>query len=254
MGATSGLGLGLARAFVGRGWRVGVAGRDAAALARLVDEAPESVVARGIDVNAPSATDGLKRLVEDMGGMDVYLHVAGIGFDNPSLEPGEEMAMVETNAVGFARMVGEAFRWFRDRNGGRGELAAITSVAGTDGIGVLAAYSSTKGFQQMYLRALDQLRRMEGLSIRVTDIRPGWVDTPLLDPSRHYPMGMSQDYAVERIVQAVERGRRVAVVDWRWRLLTGLWRLLPAWLWVRIPVKTPPVCSRREQPGGGGRR
>lgn len=242
---TSGLGLRLARDFASRGWMVGAAGRDTAALDTLREEWPGNVVTRRIDVNDPEASTEMGRLIGEMGGLDTYLHVAGIGFDNPSLEPRKELATMETNVVGFTQMIGAAYRWLRDNNGGRGRIAAVTSVAGTNGIGMLAAYSASKLCQQTYLRAIDQLARMEGLAIRVTDIRPGWIRTPLLDDPRRYPMLMGKEYAARKIVRAIERGRRVAVIDRRWDILVGLWRLLPAWLWVRLPVKTPPVGSRR---------
>ena len=245
MGATSGIGLELARGFASRGWMVGAAGRDTAALAALRGEWPGCVVTRRIDVNDPGAAAEMGALIGEMGGLDTYLHVAGIGFDNHALEAGKELATMETNVAGFTRMVGAAYRWLRDQAGGRGRIAAVTSVAGTDGIGQLAAYSASKRCQQTYLRALDQLSRMEGLAIRVTDVRPGWIRTPLLDDSRRYPMSMGKERAAREIVKAVERGRRVAVVDWRWAVLVGLWRLLPGWLWTRLPVRTPPVGSRR---------
>ena len=38
------------------------------------------------------------------------------------------------------------------------------------------------------------------------------------------------------IVRAVERGQGLAIVDFRYRLLTAVWRLLPRWLWLRMPV------------------
>jgi hypothetical protein len=39
-----------------------------------------------------------------------------------------------------------------------------------------------------------------------------------------------------RIVRAVERGRRVKVIDRRYALLTALWSLIPRPLWVRMRI------------------
>ena len=134
MGATSGIGLHAAIAFAEKGYTVGAAGRNTAQLALLSDRFPRNVVTRRIDVDDADAPMQLHDLVEEMEGMDIYFHVAGIGFENAALHELEETEVVETNAVGFARMVCAAFRWFRDHNEGRGHIAAITSVAGTNGI------------------------------------------------------------------------------------------------------------------------
>lgn len=248
MGATSGIGLQLAEEYASRGWRVGAAGRSAGQLARLAALYPDGIVCRAIDINSADAPAELEALIGEMGGMDVYLHVAGIGYDNLPLRPREEIAVMETNVTGFTRMVGAAFRWFRDHSAGRGHIAAVTSVAGTNGLGCLPAYSASKSCQQTYLRALEQLCAIEKLDIRFTDIRPGWIRTPLLDDGSRYPLLMTVPYAVSRIVRAIGRRRRVAVIDWRWNLIVGLWRLVPDWLWVRIPFSTPPLASRGGNP------
>lgn len=236
MGATSGIGLHAAIAFAEKGYMVGAAGRRTGQLALLRNRFPDNVVTRRIDVNDPDAPMQLHDLVEEMEGMDIYFHVAGIGFENAALHELEETEVVETNAVGFTRMVCAAFRWFRDHNEGRGHIAAITSVAGTNGIGAISAYSATKAFGQYYLRALEQIAHMRRMPLRFTDIRPGWVRTPLLAADETYPMCMTLDYAVPRIVRAIEHRRRVAVIDWRWNLVVGLMRLLPNSLWVRLPI------------------
>ncbi len=244
MGATSGIGLHLAEQFAARGWMVGAAGRNTDVLDQLARRFPGQIMTRRIDIIRSDAAVEMIELIREMGGMDVYFHVAGIGFENPELSTKEEIAVTETNAVGFTRMIVAAFRWFRDDNSGHGHIAAITSVAGTNGIGRISSYSATKCFQQCYLRALEQICRIEKLKIRFSDIRPGWVRTPLLDDDQNYPMIMQLPYAIPRIIRAVERKRRVAVIDWRWNLTVGLWRLIPNWLWVRIPVRISSIASR----------
>ena len=273
MGATSGIGLRVAQIFAEMGWVVGAVGRNVAALNALAGEegstqrsaseeisgeegstqrsASEEISSEGsgnlgcagrivveqVDVTREDAPEGLMRLVEKMGGMDVYLHVAGIWCANDELSGDVELRVLQTNVDGFTRMVDAAFGWMRDHNGGAGRIAAITSVAGTEGIGVMASYSSSKAFQQFYLRALDQYAREKRLKIRFTDIRPGWVRTPLLLAGGHYPMLMNVEKVAQSVVQAVLRGRRVAVIDGRWNVLVGLCRLIPHWLWVRLPIK-----------------
>ena len=232
VGATSGLGLEVARLLLERGWSIGVAGRRVEALEQLRTVAPDRVRVHAIDVTQSDAPDRLHALIDDLGGMDLYFHSSGIGRQNPDLDPSSELSTVRTNGEGFVRMVTAAYRYFRTQ--GHGHIAAITSVAGTRGMGAAAAYSATKRFQRTYLDALAQLAHREGLRLHITDIRPGFVRTALLNPEVRYPMLMEPAPVARRIVDAVERRRRVATIDRRYRALVLLWRLLPQCVWERM--------------------
>lgn len=232
MGASSGIGRELARLFIGAGATVGLAARRTAPLEELRAAAPGRVFTERIDICADDAPQALLRLAERMGGMELYFHAAGVGHQNPDLEADTELATLQTNGTGFARMAGAAFRYFATHGGGH--IAAITSIAGTRGLGPAPAYSATKAFQSVYLDALDQLSRSRRLGIRFTDIHPGFVRTPLLAGGGRYPMLMEAEPVARSIFRAVGRGRRVLVIDWRYRLLVTLWRLVPRWLWRRI--------------------
>ena len=240
MGASSGIGLRCAEAFASRGVKVGLAARHTAPLEELKEKYPGFVEYIGIDVTKPDAVQRLEDLIKLTGGMDIYLHVAGIGYENPELDPETETAIFETNTVGFVRCICGAYRWMR-RKGVRGQIAAITSVAGTNGIAKLSAYSASKAACQKWLVALEQLSENTDAGIRFTDIRPGWIDTPLLRPGDRYPLEMTLDYAVPRIIEAIVRKRRVAVIDWRWNIVVGLWRMIPNCLYIKLnlPVSLP---------------
>ena len=234
VGATSGLGLEVARLLLERGWSIGVAGRRVEALEQLRTVAPDRVRVHAIDVTQSDAPDRLHALIDDLGGMDLYFHSSGIGRQNPDLDPSIELSTVRTNGEGFVRMVTAAYRYFRTQ--GHGHIAAITSVAGTRGMGAAAASSATKRFQRTYLDALAQLAHREGLRLHITDIRPGFVRTALLNPEVRYPMLMEPAPVARRIVDAVERRRRVATIDRRYRALVLLWRLLPQCVWERMKI------------------
>lgn len=232
-GASSGIGLAAARALASRGIRVGLAARHTAPLEELKRLYPDNVEVAEIDVNKPEATVRLRELIDRLGGMDIYFHVAGIGYDNPTLDPEREVEIVKTNACGFVRMVSAAYRYFSERGCG-GQIAAITSVAGTNGIAALSAYSASKRCAQTYLTALRQLSRTTNAGITITDIRPGWIQTPLLHPGERYLMEMNLDYALPLILKAIVRRRSIAYIDCRWHLLVSAWRLLPDALWTRL--------------------
>lgn len=235
IGATSGLGREVALIYIAQGWKVGIAGRREAELESLRAAYPEQVSAQALDVTKEDAPEKLQALIEQVGGMDVFLLSSGIGKQNYTLETGLELATAATNVEGFIRMTNAAYHYFEKQ--GHGHLAVISSIAGTRGLGAAAAYSATKGFQHIYMDALDQLSRMQKLNIRFTDIRPGFVATPLLTSSKKYPMLMDAPIVALDIVSAIEKKKRVAIIDWKFRLLVGFWRLIPKWIWLRLPVR-----------------
>ena len=235
IGATSGIGREVALIYIAQGWKVGVAGRREAELESLRAEYPEQVYAQTLDVTQEDAPEKLHALIEQVGGMDVFLLSSGIGKQNPTLETGLELATAATNVEGFIRMTNAAYHYFEQQ--GHGHLAVISSIAGTKGLGAAPAYSATKGFQNIYMDALDQLARMKKLNIRFTDIRPGFVATPLLNNQKKYPMLMEAPIVALDIVSAIEKKKRVAIIDWKFRLLVGFWRLIPKWIWLRLPIR-----------------
>ena len=235
IGATSGIGQEVALIYIAQGWKVGIAGRREAELESLRAKYPEQVYAQTLDVTQEDAPEKLHALIEQVGGMDVFLLSSGIGKQNPTLETGLELATAATNVEGFIRMTNAAFHYFEQQ--GHGHLAVISSIAGTKGLGAAPAYSATKGFQNIYMDALDQLARMKKLNIQFTDIRPGFVATPLLNNQKKYPMLMEAPIVALDIVSAIEKKKRVAIIDWKFRLLVGFWRLIPKWLWLRLPIR-----------------
>jgi NADP-dependent 3-hydroxy acid dehydrogenase YdfG len=229
VGASSGIGLEVARLFIQRGWTVGVAARRLDLLQTIGAADVEQ-----IDVTSADAPEKLMQLVDRLGGMDLFFYASGIGKQNRELTPDIELATVETNGLGFTRMIGCAYRYFAQQ--GRGHIAAITSIAGTKGLGPAPAYSATKAMQNVYLQALEQQANARKLDIRFTDIRPGFVDTALLSGSFHYPMMLKPQAVAREIVSAVEHNKHIRVIDWKYRLLTALWRRIPRCIWRKIKL------------------
>jgi len=237
VGASSGIGFEVARQLLSEGWKIGIAARREELLMQLKSEAPERVEVMTIDITKADAEERLMALIERLGGMHLYVHVSGIGKQNRTLEPGIELQTVETNAVGFTRMIGAAYRYFANlpsltgEESVEGHIAAISSIAGTKGLGPAPSYSATKALQATYLEALEQQAHQRGLSIKITDIRPGFVDTALLNDSFPYPMLMRPEKVAREIVRSINKKRSVRIIDWRYRILTAFWRLIPRCLW-----------------------
>lgn len=234
VGASSGIGQEVAKLLLADGWRLGIAARRKEPLMELKAKAPESVEVMTIDVTKSDAGECLQSLIERLGGMDLYFHASGIGKQNRALKEDIELGTMETNAVGFTRMMGAAYRYFAEK--GEGHIAAITSIAGTKGLGPAPAYSSTKALQATYIQALEQQAHQRGLKIRFTDIRPGFVDTALLNDDFPYPMLMRPEKVARDIVCSIYHHRHVRVIDCRYRILTFFWRLIPRWIWRRMKL------------------
>lgn len=82
IGATSGIGLEVARCYLKDGWQVGVAGRREEELEKIRLSAPGQVCTQTIDVTREDAPFSLEQLITKMGGMDVFLLSSGIGKQN----------------------------------------------------------------------------------------------------------------------------------------------------------------------------
>lgn len=228
------MGLEVAKLFLDRGCRVGVAARREDRLEALKQLAPDRVVTAALDVTADDADRRLRDLIEELGGMDLFFYSSGIGKQNRTLSPDIELNTINTNAMGFARMIGEAYRYFAEQ--GKGHIAAITSIAGTKGLGPAPAYSATKALQNVYLQSLEQQAHARGLKIQFTDIRPGFVNTDLLKGDFRYPMMLKPEKVARRIVSAILNKRHVVVIDWKYAILTALWRRLPRVLWRHLKL------------------
>ncbi len=251
MGATSGIGQEVARLLAANGYEVGIAGRREERLVQMAQATPGIVTHRQIDVTKEDAPTELHKLIEELGGMDLYFHSSGIGWENVALDADKELKTVETNGVGFVRMVSAAYNWFAEQRADeakqraegdeqragdkerKARIACITSIARTRGLGAAPAYSATKRMQAHYLECLSQQARMRHLNIGITDIRPGFVATDLIAGS-HFPLQLKTEDVARTIVRAIERGNEVVTIDWRYRLLVAAWQLIPRWLWVRL--------------------
>ena len=251
MGATSGIGQEVARLLASNGYEVGIAGRREERLVQMAQATPGIVTHRQIDVTKEDAPTELYKLIEELGGLDLYFHSSGIGWEHVALDADKELKTVETNGVGFVSMVSAAYNWFAEQRADeakqraegdeqragdkerKARIACITSIARTRGLGAAPAYSATKRMQAHYLECLSQQARMRHLNIGITDIRPGFVATDLIAGS-HFPLQLKAEDVARTIVRAIERGSEVVTIDWRYRLLVAAWQLIPRWLWVRL--------------------
>lgn len=237
VGATSGIGLAVAKQLTARGWEIGIAGRRQQLLQEIQRTNLNIIATQELDVTRPDAGDRLQTLIGKMGDIDLYFHSSGIGYQNPSLDIDKEIRTVETNALGFTRMINVAFHYFQQHPEKRGHIAVISSIAGTKGLGAAPAYSASKRFVNHYMECLSQLIHLKHIKhITLTDIRPGFVRTPLLSDGGKYPLQLDVDKVAQEIVSGLEKRKQIITIDWKYRIIVFFWRLIPRWLWVRLPI------------------
>lgn len=238
IGATSGIGQEVAARLVAEGWRVGITGRRSAALEAFQEKyGHDRVCIATMDVTRPESVQALDTLLEQTGEPDLFFYVSGVGYQNRELDEEKEIKTVRTNCEGMVRMVDHFFNYVRTHSyskSHKANIAVITSVAGTGGLGTAPAYSATKKMQSTYLTALSQLSRMEKVPVVFTDIRPGFVATDILNPDKHYPLLMSKEKAAGHVMKALRKKKRIYTFDWKFRLAVLSWKMTPRFIWERV--------------------
>ncbi len=243
-GASSGIGRAIATELAAGGTRVVLAARRRDQLEQLASSISGSGGRADVcelDVaDTRGARDAVERWDRDTGGLDLVLANAGIGGTGPvaQMEWATIERMVQVNTLGALAVIDAALRPMLAR--GSGTLAAVTSIAGQRGLPTSAAYSASKAALVIFLEAL----RIElaATRVRVVDIRPGFVDTPLTRKNRFkMPFMMDVEPAASLAIRGLERGAAVVSFPWQLSAAMGLATHLPGALWrgmaARLPVR-----------------
>ena len=225
LGATSGIGKALSERYISEGHRVGLAARRTAILEKMSADQTQ-VFYESCDVQqAESCILNLNRLVERLEGIDLFVLCTGIGSMNVTLDDEIEQSTIRTNVVGWTTVVDWIFRKFELQ--GRGHLVAISSIASLRGLGPAPSYSATKAYQAHYLEALHQRALASGAPIYVTNIRPGFVDTPLLAHPEKFFWVVPVERAADQMIQAIAKHKSVVTVTRRWKFIVPFLLLIP---------------------------
>jgi NAD(P)-dependent dehydrogenase (short-subunit alcohol dehydrogenase family) len=181
IGASRGIGLGLAQELAGRGWRVFASQRrPSAALAEAARHGAIEVVSA--DVTDDRSIAALARGIEPRS-LDLVLVNAGImGGENQAVEQTsteEVTEIIMTNAVGPARAAKLTLPLLRDG----GTLAFMTSRMGSiaESSGGFDLYRMSKAAQNMLARGISE-RDAQARGIAVLSLHPGWVQTDMGGP------------------------------------------------------------------------
>ncbi|HCT93914.1 MAG: oxidoreductase [Bacteroidetes bacterium GWE2_39_28] len=232
VGATSGIGRGIAELLVSKGYIVGITGRREHLLNEIKASSPSSYIVSTFDINnTQNVLEKLEDLATQLGGVDLFILSSGVGKRNKDLDLEPELDTIMTNVTGFTTAVNWAYKYFE--NAGGGKLASISSIAGTRGFGLSPSYSASKSYQIKYLEALRQKAKTTGGKISVTDVRPGFVDTAMGNGDGAFWIAPVEK-ASKQIVRAIDNKRGVVFVTKRWRIVSILLRLIPRSIFERL--------------------
>jgi NAD(P)-dependent dehydrogenase (short-subunit alcohol dehydrogenase family) len=181
-GAASGMGRATARLFADKGWLAGAYDVDEKGLASLQRElGADRCVVRRLDVTDKADYD---RAVSEFGTatggrMDILFNNAGIGvggwFDEIPYE--DAMRIVAVNFVGVVNGIYAALPLLKNTPGSL--CFSTSSSSATYGMPRLAMYAATKFAIKGLTEALSI--EFERHGVRVADVLPGIIDTPILD-------------------------------------------------------------------------
>ncbi|HAQ38828.1 MAG TPA: oxidoreductase [Saprospirales bacterium] len=232
VGASSGIGKGLALLLAENGYQIGITGRRAELLQELKNRTPDQFLTKTFDI-----TDGettvvmLEELVAELGGLDLLIISAGTGDINHHLDFGVEKNTIDTNVLGFTRIADWAFNYFeKQRNG---HLVAISSIGGLRGSGQAPAYNASKAFQINYLEGLRQKTHRLKAPVFITDIRPGLIDTEMAKGEGLFWV-MPVEKAVKQIYRAIIRKKKIMYVTRRWKIIAFILKRLPVIIYDRM--------------------
>lgn len=231
LGATSDIGMAIARAFAARKSRLQLAARKPALLAHFQSDlairfGAESSL-HAFDAQAP---EQFAAFWEGLGlKPDVVVWVAGYMAENETALH-DDAALQATLAVNYTAPVAFLNRvamHFREQ--GRGTIVGISSVAGERGRQSNFLYGSAKAGFTAYLSGLRNYLFHSGA--HVVTVLPGFVDTRMTAGMKLPPLLTAQPAEVgEAVWEAVRQKRDVVYVRWIWRYIMLVIRSIPEFL------------------------
>lgn len=237
-GASSGIGLALAKRLAARGVEVWMAARRKDVLQREVDAihaAGGRAHALILDVADTEAT--VKRLAAldaETGGIDLVVANAGLAgargaIPLPDAQWTDVRDLLHTNLLGAVATVQPFIAPMVAR--GRGHLVGISSMAADCPTARSAAYGASKAGLTFFLEAADVELRARGID--VTIIHPGFVSTPAGDElvgTAPRPLLVSADKMARVIDRAIQRRARLVRYPWTMGAVARLSASLPRFI------------------------
>ena len=243
-GAATGIGRAIALELASQGAQVAAA--DIQVPTQTVDairKAGGQAVGLAADVSQPDQVqDMVSRCVRELGGLDGLVNNAGI-YSSLIPRPFEDIDLAEharilqINVQGLLNMTHMAFPFLRAT--ANAQVINMGSASGHYGVPHLASYSASKFAVRGLTEALDLEWAKHG--IRVADLMPPFVSTPMLSNQRFQApimrrMGVNLEAeAVAQVAWAQTQSRAVhRPISLQFKLLYWFGQLTPAWMTRRL--------------------
>ncbi|MBX3055793.1 MAG: SDR family NAD(P)-dependent oxidoreductase [Anaerolineae bacterium] len=238
VGASSGIGAALTHELVRQGYTVAALARRESLLQELCQRVNTAVTPAKILPYTHNVTDydeipGLfQTVVRDLGGLDLIVYVAGTQ-PNVALDEydfAKDRAMMEVNLLGAIAWLNQAAQRFE--RAGSGHIVGISSIAGDRGRVGAPVYNTSKAGLNTYLEALRN--RLTRHGVTVTTVKPGFVDTVLLENAPKTFWVISPEQAAAAIFQAIRRQKQTIYLPARWGLVGLIIRHIPSFIFRRM--------------------
>jgi NAD(P)-dependent dehydrogenase (short-subunit alcohol dehydrogenase family) len=240
-GASAGVGRATARAFAGRGARIGLLARGRTGLdaaAKDVESEGSTALSLPVDVaDANAVEDAADRIERELGPIEVWVNDAMTTVFSPVVEiTSEEFRRVtEVTYLGTVHGTMAALRRMRPRD--HGSIVQVGSALAYRGIPLQAAYCGAKHAVQGFTDSVRSELLHEGSRVRISMVQLPALNTPQFDwvrsrmPRRAQPVApiYQPEVAAEAIVWAAEHDRKELYVGtstvatiWGDKLMSGL--------------------------------
>ncbi|MFQ5398562.1 MAG: SDR family NAD(P)-dependent oxidoreductase [Anaerolineae bacterium] len=239
IGASSGIGAALVHVLVDNGYAVAALARREEKLAQVCEAAAAHAVGKACarpyvhDVtHYDEIPDLFQTIVRDLGGLDLVIYAAGI---QPAVAPDEytfekDEATIRVNLLGAIAWLNQAAVRFERAESGH--IVGIGSIAGDRGRVAAPVYNTSKAALSTYLEALRN--RLARHKATVTTIKPGFVDTVLLENAAKTFWVISPEEAASQIMRAIQRRKQTVYVPARWGLVGLIIRHIPSFLFRKL--------------------
>jgi NADP-dependent 3-hydroxy acid dehydrogenase YdfG len=239
-GASQGIGRALCRELAPQGPRLVLAARDVAALEAVASECrslgAQTLVVETDVTDVDACRRLIERAVETFGGVDVLVNNAGIGMV-ARLDEVKDLAVYERlMQVNYLGSVYPTYFALPSLEKSRGQVVAVSSLAGLTGVPQRTGYAATKHAQIGFFDSLRVEMREKGVTVTV--IAPYFVQSeiryralagdgqPLPASPVHESKVMTAEECARQIVRAMEKRQRMLVMTLKGRL--GRWLKLAA--------------------------